>query len=68
MDIVRAKQGDTLDELLWRAARLRPNAIPDVLAVNPGLSDYVILPSGYAVTLPNISASPVTRPTVQLWS
>ncbi|MHA6717890.1 tail protein X [Sphingomonas sp. RS6] len=69
-DVITARQGDTLDELLWRERGLGAEALEAVLAANPGLADRgAVLPIGTPVTLPVIAAQaqPV-RETVQLWS
>lgn len=68
-----AKQGDKLDQLLWREAGLGPGEITRVLDANPGLADLgTILPLGTVVIVP----ATVTQegnanrvlPLVQLWS
>lgn len=66
---LRARQGDTLDELLWREMGLGPADLPPVLAANPGLADAVVLPIGAAVVVPAAQASPATpeRQLVNLW-
>lgn len=68
-DRLIAKQGDTLDELIWRERAIGPDLLDVVLTANPGLADLgPILPIGTAVTLPLIAA-PVTpsRDIIQLW-
>ncbi|WP_313539782.1 tail protein X [Sphingomonas sp.] len=69
-DLLTARQGDTLDELLWRERSLGPEALDAVLAANPGLADRgPTLPIGTPVTLPLIAAQALpVRETVQLWS
>jgi len=69
-DILTARPGDTLDELLWRERGLGPEALDAVLTANPGLADRgAVLPIGTPVTVPPIAAQaqPV-RETIQLWS
>ncbi|WP_066725349.1 tail protein X [Sphingomonas pituitosa] len=69
-DILTTRQGDTLDELLWRERGLGPEALDAVLAANPGLAERgPTLPIGTPVTLPVLAAqAPPVRETVQLWS
>ncbi|WP_333701172.1 tail protein X [Sphingobium yanoikuyae] len=65
-----ARQGDTLDLLLWRDAGLGPDHLTRVLDANPGLADLgTILPLGALVTVPATSASTATgvRTITQLW-
>ena len=65
-----ARQGDTLDLLLWRDAGLGPEHLTRVLDANPGLADLgTILPLGTLVTVPVTSASTATgvRTITQLW-
>ncbi len=66
---VTARQGDTLDELIWRTRRLGPADLPAVLALNQGVADHgAILPLGTAVAVPPASTAPAvaTRDLVQL--
>lgn len=66
---LHARQGDTLDALLWRDLGLRADALADVLGANPGLAALgPVLPTGTAVTVPDTAAraAPV-RPLLQLW-
>lgn len=68
-DTVRARQGETLDTVIWRARRLGPANLGAVLAANPGLAALgAILPTGTVVTLPDTPAAPVVRDIIQLWS
>lgn len=65
-----ARQGDTLDLLLWRDAGLGPDDLTRVLDANPGLADLgTILPLGTLVTVPATSVSTATgvRTITQLW-
>lgn len=68
-DRITARQGDTLDELIWRERGLGAADIGRVLALNPGLADAgAILPIGTAVTLPaSIAPAPTMLPLIQLW-
>jgi len=68
-DILTAKQGDTLDELIWRERGLCAPDIGRVLALNPGIADVgAVLPLGTCVTMP-ASMAPAARtlPLIQLW-
>jgi phage tail protein X len=69
-DILTARQGDTLDELLWRERGLGPEVLDAVLTANPGLADRGdVLPIGTTVTVPETATQIVTvSETVQLWS
>ncbi len=69
-DTVTARQGDTLDGLIWRDRGLGIEDCREVLAANPGLAALgATLPSGTVVTIPPISApAPLVRDIVQLWS
>lgn len=66
-----ARQGDTLDGLLWREASLGPAAIAPVLAANPGLADLgIVLPKGTVIALPatvTATTGKQTRSLIQLW-
>lgn len=65
---VMARQGETLDALIWRAAGLKATDIARVLEINPGLADLgPVLPVGTKVRLPTTTSQPQTRPLVQLW-
>ncbi|MDR6133056.1 phage tail protein X [Sphingomonas sp. SORGH_AS802] len=67
---LRARQGDTLDALLWRDAGLGPADLPAVLAANPGIAEAgPVLPIGTIVIVPATQAIPATatRPLIQLW-
>lgn len=66
MDVI-ARQGDTLDRLVWERHGQRPGALEATLAVNPGIADLgAVLPVGTRVSLPDINAAPVTA-AVRLW-
>jgi len=63
-----AKQGDTLDLLIWRDAGLRAADVGRILAANPGIADPgTILPTGTTVTIPVTASAPRQVPLVQLW-
>lgn len=68
-----SRQGDCLEQLIWRDAGLGPGEIGRVLDANPGLADLgTILPLGTVVLVPAtpLSQADATRtlPLVQLWS
>lgn len=68
-DIIRARQGDTIDALLWRERSLDVAALPAVLAANPGLAGLgAILPVDTPVVVPEAATAAATRTdTVQIW-
>lgn len=68
-DTIHARQGDTLDGLLWRERGLGPADLVAILEANPGLADLgTILPLGTAVAIPaTATPAPRTLPLVQLW-
>ena len=67
-DTVTARQGETLDALLWRARSLGPSNLGTVLAANPGLAAVgAVLPTGTPVILPDVPPTPVVRDIIQLW-
>lgn len=68
-----AKQGDKLDQLLWRDAGLGPNELTRVLDANPGLADLgAILPLGTVVIVPATATQDGganrVLPLIQLWN
>lgn len=66
--ILSARQGDTLDQLIWREAGLGAEDIGRILVANPGLADAgAILPLGTHVAIPVVAAAPRIRPLIQLW-
>jgi len=67
-DTVTARQGDTLDALIWRERGLGPGDLGSVLAANPGLAALgATLPIGTAVVLPDTAPATVVRDIIQLW-
>lgn len=63
-----ARQGDTLDALLWREAALGPAALASVLEANPGIAGLgPILPAGTTVTVPATAPTADTLPLINLW-
>jgi phage tail protein X len=70
LDMVRARDGDTLDALIWRERSLGPADLPAVLAANPGIAGLgANLPKGQPVNLPDIAAPAIAVRTdvVNLW-
>ena len=68
-NIVTARAGDTLDELVWRTCALGPADLPAVIALNPGIADAgPVLPPGRLVVVPPAPTTPVTatRDLIQL--
>jgi phage tail protein X len=67
-DTIHARQGDTLDGLIWRERRLGAANLTAILAANPGLAGHgAVLPTGTPVTLPDTPAAPIVRDIIQLW-
>ncbi|MDH7641188.1 tail protein X [Sphingomonas oryzagri] len=70
-DTVTARQGDTVELLLWRERAIGPSGLDAVFAANPGLAALgTILPIGTVVTVPATVTAASTTPTlnlVQLW-
>ena len=67
-DTVTARQGETLDALIWRARGLGPSNLGPVLTANPGLAALgPVLPTGTPVLLPDVAPTPVVRDIIQLW-
>ncbi len=68
-DVIHARQGDTLDQLIHRDRGLGPEALGDVLAANPGLAQLgSVLPAGTPVTIPEAArTAPVERAILHLW-
>lgn len=66
--LVRAQQGDTVDELCWRHLGRTAGLVEIVYELNPGLADRgLVLPSGLEVTLPDQPANKPTAPLLELW-
>ena len=59
--------GDVLDEICWRRYG-REDAVPAVLAANPGLADAgPVLSAGVLIVLPRLPAAPRGLPAERLW-
>ena len=67
--IVTARDGETLDELCWRALGRTAGVTEQALELNPGLAALgPRLPGGLAVTLPELAVLvEPTREVVKLW-
>jgi phage tail protein X len=57
-----AHDGETLDGLLWRAARRGPETLPVVFAANPRMCERVTLNAGEVVILPDALLSSEEAP------
>lgn len=67
--IVRALQGEALDELVWRATGQGMSALPAVLASNPGIAaSGTALSEGRTVVIPDLPTSSVEIDLIQLWN
>jgi len=67
-ETVTARQGETLDALIWRTRGLGPSNLGPVLTANPGLAALgAVLPTGTPVILPDVAPMPVVRDIIQLW-
>lgn len=69
-EMIRSRQGETIDAAIWRARGLGPADLPGILATNPGLADVgTILPTGTTIVVPPASSAPAVAPRdiVQLW-
>ncbi|MGN6421965.1 MAG: tail protein X [Asticcacaulis sp.] len=65
-----ARQGDTLDLLVWRELGATEGLVEQALELNRGLADAgAILTEGQVVILPLVLTAPTpTTELVQLWS
>lgn len=67
MELVHARQGDTVDLICHRHYGRTADVTEAVLAANPGLADLgPVLPIGTPVHLPPHTPTAI-RPTVKLW-
>jgi phage tail protein X len=67
-NVLFARQGDTVDALVWRERGLGAAEIGAVLEANPGLADAgAILPIGTPVVVPAVTPASNTVPLIQLW-
>lgn len=66
MEVI-ARQGDTLDRLVWERYGQRAGALEATLQANRGIADVgAVLPVGTRVSLPEIAPEPAST-TVRLW-
>lgn len=67
--IVPSEEGETLDQLCWRALG-STDPVEQVYAANPGLAESgAFLPAGVDVVIPETATSPAPlRETITLWS
>ncbi|PKP91448.1 MAG: phage tail protein [Alphaproteobacteria bacterium HGW-Alphaproteobacteria-16] len=66
---VTARQGERIDELVWRATGGGPEAVEATLAANPGLAALgPALPEGREVTIPDTAPMAQAVELVQLWN
>jgi len=67
--IVRARQGDTVDKLVFARYGKTDGIVATVLDLNPGLAAIgMILPLGTEVFMPTIVTQDLVKPTITLWS
>jgi len=61
------RHGDTADLIAFEYYGLTDGTLEALLAANPGLANYDVLPAGLTITLPP-APDPVPATTVKLWS
>jgi phage tail protein X len=67
-DVIHARQGDTLDELVWRERRLGPTNLGALLDANVGVARLgAVLPLGTPIRIPASAPAAATRDVVNLW-
>ncbi len=65
--LVHTAGGDVLDEICWRRYG-RADAVPVVLAANPGLAEAApVLPAGIPILFPDLPPAAPTMPAGRLW-
>lgn len=66
---VTAKDGETVDALVFRVLGKGATAIEAVLEANPNLADLgLFLPRGQPVVIPVVASGPAVTPMIQLWT
>lgn len=66
--ILSARQGDTVDALIYREVALGPEALASVFAANPGLAALgPLLPPGTTIAVPDTAPSAAALPLINLW-
>jgi phage tail protein X len=68
MNVVRAHEGESLDGLIWRTARLGAAALPAIFAANRGICERLTLSAGETVNIPEITNPTPTTTRVALWN
>ncbi|MDR1463644.1 MAG: tail protein X [Azoarcus sp.] len=66
MRLVRARQNEALDLLIWRKTGRTAAIVEAVIALNPGIGKHLLLPEGYPVRLPDAPPAPV-RKLINIW-
>lgn len=69
MATYRCKQGDVLDDIVWRHYGRQAGAVEAVLEANPGLAAAgPTLPLGHVIELPDLAATDPVQTTTRLWT
>lgn len=65
---VRARQGDTVDQICWRYLGATSGVVEQVLQLNPDIAKLgPVLPMGTVVTLPKRTETQPKKIRVTLW-
>lgn len=65
---IPARQGERLDQLVWRAIGGGPAAVEAVLAANRGIAGLgPVLPEGHPVLITVVAPAAQTLDLIQLW-
>lgn len=69
MQIYSTRDGDVLDEIVWRHYGVTSTAmLRQVFAANPTLADRpAVMPAGVSIILPDIEQPAAETPGVSLW-
>lgn len=67
MKTIRAIQHDTVDAICWREYGRSSGVVEKVLEANPKLANFVFIPIGTEVMLPELESPQQTKQTIQLW-
>ncbi|MEJ6008685.1 tail protein X [Novosphingobium aquae] len=69
MNTATTRDGDTVDQVLWRNLGRTAALTEATLELNPGLAARgAVLPAGVVITLPAVTTAAPVRETVKLWS
>lgn len=69
MNTATTRDGDTVDQVLWRTLGRTSGVTEATLELNPGLAALgAVLPAGVLITLPAVTTPAPVRETVKLWS